>query len=322
MNRNLAAGLTALMITGALVAAAQPSYYDSRARQNAEYKNLSNATNRAYSVPDRAGSAPASKSSSSSSTYSGGSRSSGASASPMRSNAPECKPPAKVEKTNAEVIAEHNAWLRKVRAEEESERNAWKSNYSAEVKVAEQQRNAYAHELARAPEVRALADKIEASGFTATEAFAMAYRIVPQATGVAPVSEKEVTYLKESEKALRRFAERRATASYEELRELSNLFMTASVTAINANQSIAARFPERTRDTELREIGCMPFIWGGTRTWNTSVQADRATEGEKREVVDRYRELAARYPEQAKAMLESLNSEASARLNAALASGK
>lgn len=318
----LGSTITAIVCISALQVAAQSSYYDSRARQNAEYRSLSNATNRAYSVPDRPAAAPSSARPASSGSITGSNRPAGVSTSSNSGSASTSTPPARVEKTNAEITAEHNTWLRKVRAEEAAESKARADTRTAERTVAEQQRNAFASEKARAPEVLAEAAKIEAAGFTSTEAFYIAHRMVPQANGVAVVSGQELKYLQEARLARKRFTERRPAAGYDELRELVNLFMTATITAMNAYQSIAARFPEKSVETELLEIGCIPFIWGGTQTWNTWLQADRATDGEKREVLDRYRELAAKYPEKAKAMRESMNSNAGTRFEAALAAVK
>lgn len=78
---------SALMTVGILLYSpgitAQPSYYESRARQTAEYKTLSSATERAYSVPGAAYNPPKSSSSGATSSYPAGNK---ATAAPVITN--------------------------------------------------------------------------------------------------------------------------------------------------------------------------------------------------------------------------------------------
>jgi type II secretory pathway pseudopilin PulG len=315
-----ACSFAGVMIFGIVGAVAQPSYYDSRARQNAEYKNLSNATNRAYTIPDRPSTSSPSRSPSSNTNPGSSTRSSSSNSTAGTGNtAPGYTPATSPKKTNAEIQEEHNAWLRKVQEEEKKEKSAQTSQFVREYEQADKRKAAYENESIRAPKVKALAADIEAKGFTPTEAFAMAYRIVPPVNGAVAAGIPEMRRMEEAQRALTRFGERRSAGSYGELAVLARSFEIATITALNAQQLLAARFPEKARETEMAELLAMPYIWGGTKTAVTLMQGERATEGEKREAIDRYRELSAKYPEEAKAVLATYNPQAIARLNEALA---
>ena len=79
--------ISLLCLVFSLTAVAQPpNYYNSQQKQNAEYKSQSEATKRAYSVPNSAAPAPATPSSSSSSASSGSSSPTSSSNSPAVTN--------------------------------------------------------------------------------------------------------------------------------------------------------------------------------------------------------------------------------------------
>lgn len=306
--------ITFLASSGAF---AQVNYYESRARQNAEYNSLSNSTQRAYSVPSNISNNPAYRSSSSStSTYSGSSSGGGFS---TGSKAPEplnwtSKEP---EKTNAEIIEEHNAWLRQMREEKKKEREAWTENYKRESTKSANQIMAYNSEVKRAKEVKALAAPFIEIGFTPTEAFAMAYGQVPLTDDTMPEGEEAQT-INEAAAALERFNSRISVASYEELASLAAMFKTSTLTYLFAQHALAARFPDKKDETEIAELLSIPFFWGGTHSVPTHVAATRATESERAQVIDRLYYLAARHTPEFEYVYSLMNETAFTRMETSM----
>lgn len=295
---------------------AQPNYYESRARQNAEYKSLAKATERAYSVPSSISSNPAYRSSApGTSNTTGGSA---ARSSTGTKNAEPLNWPTKApQKTTEQIMEEHNAWLKKVREEEKLERAAWLEGYKIETARSASNTMAYNTEAQRAEKVNALAIPLEAKGFTATEAFAMAYGQVPLTDGKQPEGEDAQT-ISEAAAALTRFTSRISTASYEELASLTAMFKTCTITYWNAQQALTARFPNKKDETEIAELLSLPFFWGGTHSMPTHTAATRATESERAQILDRLFVLAPLHKTEFDFVLTLMNDAALTRLETSM----
>ena len=310
--------MIALFTTTAL--AAQPSYYESRARQNAEYKSLGKATERAYTVPSSISSNPAYRSSTSGTSNTTGN--SGARTSTGTKTAePLDWPKAAPKKTTAQIVDEHNAWLKKVREEEKLERAAWLEGYKAETARSANQAMAYNTEAKRAEKVKALAIPLEVKGFTATEAFSMAYGQVPLTDGKQPEGEDAQT-ISVAAAALTRFTDRISTASYEELATLTAMFKTSTITYCNAQQALAARFPDKKDETEIAELLSIPFFWGGTHSMPTHTAATRATESERAQIMDRLFVIAPLHKSEFDFVLTLMNDAALTRLETTMNKAK